>query len=34
MTDEQVEWFEDGLLYINVHSEMNPGGEIRGQIQP
>jgi len=34
MTEEQVQWFEDGLLYINVHSEANPDGEIRGQILP
>lgn len=34
MTAEQVEWFKDGLLYINMHSEANPGGEIRGQILP
>ncbi len=34
MNAEQVEWFEDGLLYLNVHSDANPGGEIRGQIVP
>lgn len=34
MTAEQVEWFEDGLLYLNVHSDAHPGGEIRGQIVP
>ena len=34
MTEEQVQWFEDGLLYINVHSAANPAGEIRGQILP
>lgn len=34
MTPEQIEWFEDGLLYLNVHSEANSGGEIRGQIEP
>ena len=34
MTAEQVQWFEDGLLYINLHSAANPSGEIRGQIVP
>jgi hypothetical protein len=34
MTAEQVEWFKDGLLYINLHSEAHPNGEIRGQILP
>ena len=34
MTPEQVGWFEDGLLYINLHSAAYPGGEIRGQIVP
>ncbi len=34
MTEEQVGWFKDGLLYLNLHSAANPGGEIRGQIQP
>jgi hypothetical protein len=34
MTPEQAQWFEDGLLYINLHSEANPNGEIRGQILP
>ena len=34
MTAEQVQWFEDGLLYINLPSAANPSGEIRGQIVP
>ena len=32
LTDEQLEAARMGNLYINVHSEMNPGGELRGQI--
>ena len=34
MTAEQVQWFQDGLMYINLHSDANPSGEIRGQIVP
>jgi CHRD domain len=22
----------EGMLYINIHTELNPNGEIRGQI--
>ena len=32
LTDEQVESLETGLLYVNVHTELNAPGEIRGQI--
>ena len=28
----QVTAFVDGLYYINVHTALNPGGEIRGQV--
>lgn len=34
LTDEQQEAFKDGLLYVNVHTVNNPGGEIRGQFIP
>lgn len=32
MDAEQIELFEQGLLYVNVHSMENPAGEIRGQL--
>ncbi|KAF0217559.1 MAG: hypothetical protein FD174_3238 [Geobacteraceae bacterium] len=32
LTDAQVASFNAGNLYFNVHSDANPGGEIRGQI--
>jgi hypothetical protein len=34
LTPEQAEQFEAGELYINVHTETHPGGEIRGQVVP
>ncbi len=34
LTDAQFAAFKAGNLYINVHSEANKGGEIRGQIKP
>jgi transforming growth factor-beta-induced protein len=34
LTDPQIEEFNSGLYYLNVHSEDNPTGEIRGQIVP
>jgi hypothetical protein len=34
LTDAQYEAFKAGNLYLNVHSEANKGGEIRGQIKP
>lgn len=33
LTDEQAQQLADGLLYINVHTEANPKGEIRGQVK-
>ena len=34
LTDEQETIILAGLSYVNVHSDRNPGGEIRGQILP
>ncbi len=34
LTDAQYEAFKAGNLYVNVHSDANKGGEIRGQIKP
>lgn len=34
LTDEQVKMLEGGMLYINIHTALNPKGEIRGQVQP
>jgi hypothetical protein len=33
MTAEQVQQLRDGLYYVNVHTEMNPPGEIRAQLR-
>ncbi len=32
ITDEQMTALKDGQYYVNVHTEQNPGGEIRGQL--
>lgn len=34
LTTEQAKQFAAGELYINVHTETHPGGEIRGQVMP
>ena len=34
LTDEQFKSFQDGNLYVNVHSAAHPGGEIRAQLKP
>lgn len=34
LTDDQYKAFKAGNLYVNVHSEANKGGEIRGQLTP
>ena len=33
LTDAQYESYKAGKLYVNVHSAMNPGGEVRGQLK-
>ena len=34
LNDAQYRAFYAGELYINLHTEANKGGEIRGQLQP
>ena len=34
LTPEQAQQFTAGEWYINVHTQANPGGEIRGQVMP
>jgi len=34
LTFAQVAQFQAGLFYLNIHSVLSPGGEIRGQIVP
>ena len=33
LTDEQAKALEDGLIYFNIHTAANKGGEIRGQLE-
>lgn len=33
LTPAEVKDFEDGMIYVNVHTQANPGGEIRGQME-
>ena len=32
ITPEQMQMIQDGMTYINIHTEANPDGEIRGQV--
>ncbi|HEY5072990.1 MAG TPA: CHRD domain-containing protein [Caulobacteraceae bacterium] len=32
LTDPQIGDLRAGMLYLNIHTAMNPGGEIRGQV--
>jgi hypothetical protein len=34
LTEQQLAYVLDGLTYINIHTMMNSGGEVRGQILP
>ncbi|MGQ7846476.1 CHRD domain-containing protein [Granulosicoccus sp. 3-233] len=34
VTADQIDTFLNGGMYFNVHTPTNPGGEVRGQIEP
>ena len=34
LTKEQLEDLKKGNLYVNVHTNANKGGEVRGQLRP
>jgi len=34
LSDDQYQAYYNGLLYVNVHSDANKGGEIRAQLSP
>jgi hypothetical protein len=31
--DSLITWLSDGRAYINIHTVMNPTGELRGQVR-
>lgn len=33
ITEEQLSALQDGMTYVNVHTEEYPDGEIRGQVE-
>ncbi|MBO6718133.1 MAG: CHRD domain-containing protein [Rhizobiaceae bacterium] len=33
LTEEQIGSILDGLSYVNIHTDLHPGGEMRGQLQ-
>lgn len=33
LSEEQMDSFKKGELYVNVHSAANPNGEVRGQLK-
>jgi hypothetical protein len=34
LTPEQLQAYQAGDLYVNVHTDANKGGEIRAQLKP
>jgi hypothetical protein len=32
LDDDQASQLQDGMWYVNIHTEQNPDGEIRGQL--
>lgn len=34
LTQDEITNFVNGLCYVNIHTSVNPGGEIRGQVVP